>query len=425
MNIRFYNANILSMKDDVDIIFGEVWVCDNTIIHVGDYQQTNIAWDKEYNLNGNLIMPGLKNCHTHSAMSFLRSFADDLPLDEWLHKKVFPMEGKLTADDICLFSKISILEYLTSGVTTNFDMYINTDALIQASEEMNFRTVACGAINNYVQSVEYMEDCYRKYNGNNELISYIIGCHAEYTTSEEILQDVSSLANKYQAPVYMHLSETRKEVDECVNRYGTTPVEFLDRMGMFNYGGGGFHCVHMSAGDIDVFVKRGLNAITCPASNLKLASGIAPISALNKENINIAIGTDGPASNNALDMFREMYLVTALAKLKDNDAASTDADQVLRMATINGAKALGLYDCDIIERGKIADLTVLDMNRPNMQPVNKMGKNVIYSGSKDNVVLTMVNGKVLYEKGQFDVGIEPEELYYMANKRLNEMNKEF
>ncbi len=418
MNIRFYNATIFTMTADMSLQSGEVWVFDHLIGYVGEAKPNNIQWDREYNLAGNLIMPGFKNAHTHSAMTFLRSFADDLPLDKWLNEKIFPMEEKLNDDSIYVFSKIAIMEYLTSGITSNFDMYIRPDPVIQASVDCGFRTVMTGGLNNFTQSVEEIENCYQKYNGYNDLISYILGFHAEYTCSRELLEGLALIAKKHQAPVYCHNSETAKEVQECIQRYGTTPTVFLDSLGMFHYGGGGFHCVHMTEDDINVCVKHNLSIVSNPASNAKLASGIAPLIKFMKYGINLALGTDGPASNNALDMFREMYLATVLAKLYEQDAAAMDANEVLKMATVGGAKAMGLYQCDTLQRGKLADLIVIDLNRPNMQPVNNVTKNLVYSGSKENVILTMVNGKILYENGDFDVGEEPAKIYEQANKIL-------
>lgn len=418
MNIRFFNGTILTLENGTELSSGEVWVFDHLIGYVGKPQDNNIKWDREINLNGNLIMPGFKDAHTHSAMTFLRSFADDLPLDRWLNEKVFPMEAKLNDDLIYAFSKIAIMEYLTSGITSNFDVYISPNPVIQASIDCGFRTVMTGGLNNFTQTVEEIDECYKKYNGYNPLISYELGFHAEYTCSRELLEGMASIAKKHQAPVFCHNSETKKEVKECLDRYGTTPTVFLDRLGMFNYGGGGYHCVHMTKDDISVFEKHGLSVVTNPGSNAKLASGVAPISKFMKKGINIAIGTDGPASNNCLDMFREMFLTTSLAKLKEKDASAVDANEVLKMATLGGARAMGLRNCDTLSRGKLADLIVIDLNQPNMQPINNITKNLVYSGSKQNVVLTMVNGNILYEKGEFNIGEEPEKIYETANKML-------
>lgn len=235
---------------------------------------------------------------------------------------------------------------------------------------------------------------------------------------------MAALAHKYHAPVYTHLAETAHEVEECKARYGMTPAMFLDSLGMFEFGGGGFHCVHMSSSDMDVFRMRRMHVITNPASNLKLASGIAPIAELEKRKVSVAIGTDGPASNNCLDMFREMFLVSALSKVRENDAASVDAMRVLRMATVHGAKAMRLNRADTLAKGKFADIILIDLNQPNMRPINNIAKNLVYSGSKSNVVMTMVGGKILYNKGEFNIGESPERIYENCERIVKRMLSE-
>ena len=200
-----------------------------------------------------------------------------------------------------------------------------------------------------------------------------------------------------------------------------TPTVFLDSLGLFDFGGGGYHCCYMSDEDIEIFKKRGLSAVTNPGSNTKLASGIAPVKRFLDEGVNVAIGTDGPSSNNCLDMFREMFLVTGLAKLREKDASVVSGMDVLRMATVNGAKAMGLDDCDVLAEGKEADLIMIDLKQPNMQPLNDIANNIVYSGSKQNVKMTMIHGKILYEDGKFDIGMTPDDIYAEAaaiQKRL-------
>ncbi len=201
-----------------------------------------------------------------------------------------------------------------------------------------------------------------------------------------------------------------------MERYKMTPMAFLDSLGMFDYGGGGYHCVHMTDDDIAIMKKRGLYAVSNPGSNTKLASGIAPITRFLKAEVPVALGTDGPASNNCLDMFREMFLVTGLAKLKEEDAAAVDAMEVLKMATVNGAKAMGLSDADVLAQGKLSDIIMIDLNTPNMQPLNNIAKNIVYSGSKTNIKMTMINGRILYEEGKFLTEERPEEIYKKANQ---------
>ena len=279
---------------------------------------------------------------------------------------------------------------------------------------MGMRCVQAGGVNNFSQSPEMVEEMYLKLNKKSPLQSYILGFHAEYTCSRELLEKIAALAHKYKAPVFTHLAETQKEVKECVERCGMTPMAFLDSLGIFDYGGGGYHCVHMTPEDIAVMKKRGMTAVTNPGSNMKLASGIAPISEFLQAGVNVAIGTDGPASNNCLDMFREMFLVTGLAKVKEKDASAVDAMEVLKMATVNSARAMGLEDADVLAAGKLADIIMIDLMQPNMQPVHNIPKNLVYSGSKQNVAMTMIAGKILYEKGTFYTKDKPEDIYRKA-----------
>ena len=433
MNYRFYRAKILTMETTA-IMEGELWVQDDKILYVGEGGDAaaicqslsieSILWDREIDCGGNLLMPGFKDAHTHSAMTFLRSYADDLPLQDWLFKQVFPMEAKLDGEMIYHLTKLAVLEYLTSGITSIFDMYLTPETTARACVEMGMRCVQVSGISrqdNFEQSLRQMEERYHTLNELDPLHSYFIGFHAEYTCSKTLLEQVAAMAHKYKAPVFTHLSETKAEVDGCKERYGMSPVKLLDSLGMFDYGGGGYHCVWLDEEDMDIFAKRGLSVVTNPGSNTKLASGIAPISAYLKRGINVAIGTDGPASNNCLYMFREMCLGTVRAKLKEQDAAAVDALEVLKMATVNGAKAMSLLDTDVLAAGKQADVIMIDLHQPNMQPLNHIPKNIIYSGSKQNVKMTMIRGRILYENGQFANKIDEKEIYGKANEIIDSL----
>ena len=415
--IRFYNGCYLSFQDGTARIYeGEVWVSGERIAYAGAPTDGKGEFSRQIDLEGDLLIPGFKDAHTHTAMTFLRSFADDMPLDKWLSTQVWPNEAKLNEDAVYNFTKLGIMEYLAGGITASFDMYVKNEAYAKANIDCGFRTVICSGLNNFDADPENIEREYLHFNSLHPLISYRLGIHAEYTTSMERMEYMASLAEKYRQPCYMHCAETKAEVDGCLERYGLTPPQLLDRVGLFRYGGGGFHCTWMSDEDIELFARKKLWAITNPASNLKLASGIAPICRMMDAGVPIAIGTDGAASNNALDMFREMYLVSALQKYYENDAAACSADRVLEMACVGGAGAMGLYDCDDIAVGKLADLAVIDLHSPNMQPLNNICKNLVYAGSRANVRLTMVNGRVLYENGEFFIGEAAESIYSKANK---------
>ena len=430
MNIRLYNARILTMQTK-EIMEGEVWVQDERILYVGDGADADavfdrlhlqsIVWDREIDCLGNLLMPGFKDAHTHSGMTLLRSYADDLPLQEWLNEQIFPVEAKMSAQMIYHLTQLAVLEYLTGGITAIFDMYLTPESIADACVDMGMRCVQVGAVNNFSQSPELVEQMYQALNDRHPLLSYMIGFHAEYTCSKELLERIVQLSHQYRAPVYAHISETASEVEACRERYGMTPPVFLDSLGMFDFGGGGYHCVHMTEEDMEVFRKRGLYVVTNPASNAKLASRTAPIREYLQKGIPVAIGTDGPASNNCLDMFREMFLVTALAKLRENDASAVDAWEVLKMATVNGSRAMGLTDTDILAEGKLADIIMIDLQQPNMQPFNNIPKNVVYSGSKQNIKMTMINGRILYENGKFADFIHAEDIYAKANEIKKEI----
>lgn len=407
--IRFYNCKILTLDDSFDIIENwELWVEKDKIAYIGEKKEG--SFEREIDCHGNLIMPSFKNAHAHSPMTFLRSYADDLPLDKWLNEAVFPMEAKLNEEDGVWLSKIAIMEYLTSGISAAFDMYFLPKSIAKAAKETGFNTVICGAVNNFVSSPKELEADYNLFNSYDENVSHQLGFHAEYTTDIEILKDIAEISNRLKAPVSAHCSETEKEVRECVERHGKTPVELFNDLGLLNYGGSLFHCNFLSDRDIEIIKEKNIYVVTNPGSNCKLASGVAPIARLIDEGVNVAVGTDGPASNNALDMFREMYLVTALQKLKNKDAASAPAEKILEMACSTGARAMCI-NSDCLREGKNADIIMLDLKRPNMQPINNIVKNIVYSGSKDNVIMTMVRGKILYEHGEFNIGVEPRLAY--------------
>ena len=413
--IRFYNGNILCFTPDLQIRSDEVWIDGSRICYVGPACEDAPLFDRQIDLRGDLLMPGFKNAHTHTAMTFLRSLADDRELQGWLREIVWPNEAKLTDEAVYIFTTLGIMEYLSSGITASFDMYVHNEAYAKANVDAGFRTVICSGLNNFDADVENIEREYLRFNSYHELVSYRLGIHAEYTTSLDRMEYLASLAEKYKAPCFTHLCETKAEAEGCIERYGMSATQVLDKIGFFRYGGGGFHCCYLTEEDIRYFSDHGLWAVTCPASNLKLASGIAPVEKMRKCGVQFAIGTDGASSNNALDFFREMYLVSTLQKIYEEDAAACPAGEVLKMACVNGARALSLPDCDDIAPGKLADLIVIDLHRPNMHPLNNPAVNLVYSGSKENIRLTMVNGKILYENGEFMIGQSPEEVYRAAD----------
>lgn len=422
MRIRLYHARILTMQKD-EMFTGEVWIKDDKIEKVikGDFSSslTEGAFDEQIDCMGNLLLPGFKNCHAHGPMTFLRSYADDLPLREWLDTKIFPAEAKLTEEDVYTLMQLAILEYVRGGITTSFEMYFHPKMIARACKDMGFRVVLSGTVFGkelpIKDAVNTLIFDYETYHKTHPLVDYRLGFHSEYSCCQELLEAVAGLSQKYEAPVYMHCSETEKEVVDCIRRYGKTPVQVMNALGLFEYGGAAHHLVYVTADDMKILKDKGIYAVTNPSSNLKLASGIAPIKEFLNYGIPVAIGTDGAASNNSLNFFKEMYLATTLQKVRYKDASAIYPYEVLKMATVNGAELLGLNDCDVISPGKQADLILIDLLKPNMQPMNNLINNLVYSGNNENVIMTMIAGNILYVDGKYRVNVDPLDIYEKAN----------
>lgn len=410
--IRFFNGRTLTMAHGVTVTTDEVWTDGDKIAYVGPAPETLPAFEREIDLGGDLVMPGFKNAHAHAGMSFVRSYADDVPLQPWLFEQIFPLEAKLTPEAVYAFTKLSILEYLTSGITAGFDMYYFREAIAQAGIDCGFRTVLCGGGG----SAQQLEAEYRKFNALHPLISYQLGLHSEYTSSLAEMTEAGELARTLRAPVFAHNAETAREVAECRERWGKTPTELFESLGHFDFGGGGFHCVHMTEHDLDIFRARGLWSSRTPARTPSLPAASPRCGrCASWASAWPSARTARRATTRSISSARCIW-AAVLQKLHCGDAAALPADDVLHMATVGGAQAMGLSDCDVLAPGKQADLIVIDLQRPNMQPVHNAARNLVYSGSKENVRLTMIAGRVLYENGAFFVG-EPVPRTFTAPSR--------
>ncbi|MCR4792485.1 MAG: amidohydrolase [Lachnospiraceae bacterium] len=413
MKIRLYNARILDLSGDHNIRCGEVCVSGGLIEKVsydnnaGSHEE---VFDRQIDCHGNLLMRGFNNAHAHSAMTFLRSRADDKPTPIWLKDDVFPNEAKLTDEDIADFQRLAIMEYVSGGIVSAMDMYLRPDVTAEVFSKAGMRAVIVSGLNDFTSSIERFQDEFVRLNSMHPLISYKAGFHAEYTCRKERLERLSEIVRELKCPVYCHLSETAFEVEDCVRRTGCTPFDYLDSLGLFENGGGIYHGVHLTDEEIDRIRDRGVHVVINSGSNCKLASGIAPLKKMHDKGIRLALGTDGPASNNSLDMFREMYLTSVLCKLAEKDAACMDASFILDMAVKGSAGCMGLEDSGQIKAGNPADMILLDLFKPNMQPLNNIVKNIVYAGNVSNVIMTMVAGRILYENGEYDLGFDTEEL---------------
>ncbi len=410
MELRFFNALIW---DGEKLFRGELRTEGDRISYISPVSTMDYRdWDREIDCGGNLIMPSFKNGHTHSPMVFLRSYAEDLPLQEWLTDKVFPAEAKLTDDDCYKLTKLAVAEYYSGGTTYCCEMYGHTRAVADAFVDSGIAATVTEGILNFdgtpSQIEKRVDESVEYYSNFPARVRYGLSVHAQYTCSDDTLGAVRNAQRRHWLPLFAHMSETRREVGSCVKQTGMTPIAYLHSKGLFEYGGAGFHCVHATDEEIDIMASSHVAAVTCPCSNLKLASGIAPLAKMKERGVALGIGTDGAASNNALDMFRETYLAAVLQKYATNDAAAMGAQYVLSAAT--SASVYGFEGADRLARGAYADFVMLDLHAPNMSPGNDVLNDVVYAAGKHNVLMTVSGGKIVFDHGAIDVGEDYEQL---------------
>lgn len=352
--------------------------------------------EEAINGHGKLAIPGLINCHTHLAMTLLRGYADDMELMPWLQEKIWPLEARLTEEDIRWGVKLGCLEQIRHGITCYSDMYYHPDTTAQATREMGLRAFISGVVFDMKpELLAQAEPFIRRWKGD-PLITPAVGPHAAYTCSEETLLKAKEIADRHNSMIHIHLSETRGEVDGFLLSKGMSPVEYLDSLGLLSTRLAAVHCVWLSPEDCFLLAERGANAVTCPVSNLKLTSGIAPLNTMIKAGVNICLGTDGASSNNNLNLFQEMKVGAITQKNAYHTPAAFTADQIWGMATENARRAFRL---DLgLHQGALADLSLIDLRKPWLCPQSNMVSHLVYSMS-GGVDSTIVNGKVLMKDG--------------------------
>lgn len=417
MKIWFYNASILQ---DGKIIKRDVLVEGNKIIYVGanasEYVKDKVEFvaDRKINVNGNLLMGGFVNAHAHTPSTILRGAADDLPLHNWL-EKIIPLEVELTEDDIYWATMLGVLEYVRAGITCVEENYAHYKPIISAYKNAGLRArIAFGYPNVNQKISENLDVQFNNITQND--FKAVCYAHSIYGTHEKAFDELINFAKTHNLPVSTHLSETLKEVGDCTVKHNKTPVEYLEYLGFLDRQCTVYHCVHTDKDDLKILADYNANIVSCPSSNLKLGSGIAPLYAMQNAGLNIALGTDGAYSNNSFDMFKEMFLAATLNKAVLYNAEILKAEEVINMATINGAKALGFENLGEIKTGYLADLILVDLNFPHHFPHHNLISNLVYSAKSSDVYLTMINGKIVYENGEFQIGEKPENIYSHCRK---------
>ena len=386
-------------------------------------------FDAVKELTNSILMPGLYNTHTHSPMVLLRGVGSDLPLDKWLFEEVCPIEDKLTATDITAGSYLACMEMISGGTVSFSDMYFEpqttAEAVISSGMKANInRPVQCfdpeeAPEKSYrLQQQLALYDAYHNSGNGRVLIDFCV--HAEYTCTDKITQAVAQHCKEKNANLHIHLSETEKEQRECIERHGKTPAQWFEALGAFDTRAFAAHCVELTDNDIEILKKHNVSIVHNPTSNMKLASGFADIQKYINAGLNVSLGTDGAASNNNLDMFEEMHLAGLIHKGYGKDATLVNAATVLNMATINGAALQGRSDSGAIKAGNKADIIAVNLDSPHMIPCLDPVALLIYAAQGSDVHMTMCEGKILYENGDYKT-IDKEKVLYNVNKTVERL----
>lgn len=420
--------NITILDENFEIVENAyVGIKDQRIDYIGQEEPAE-DYGQVYDGKGKLLMPGFFNSHAHAPMTLLRGYAENMNLQDWLFTRVFPFEDQLSGESVYWGTLLSMAESLRFGIVSTSDMYFFVNDMAEAYLKAGVKGNLSRCISHFDDSdfitsfrAEEMIDLYEKYHkaGDGKIL-VDMSLHSEYTTTPIAVKQLAEHTKKIGAHMQVHVSETKKEHEECKERHGMTPVEYLNSHGLFDTPTTAAHCVWLEDGDYKILKEKGVTVACNPVSNLKLASGVCNVDRLLKEGINVTIGTDGVSSNNSLNMMEEMKIFTIAPKMMYNNPESITPEDALRAATVNGAIAQGRMDCGLLKEGYKADLIVVDISGPHMNPVHNLKNNLVYSASGSDVIMTMVDGKVLYEDGKYTT-IDIEEVIREADRVTKEI----
>jgi 5-methylthioadenosine/S-adenosylhomocysteine deaminase len=429
-DILIKNGTILTMDPQNSLLInGIVAINGDSISYIGQMENDILVNAKRViDAKGGIIMPGLVNGHTHAAMTLFRGLADDLPLMEWLNNYIFPAESKIDSDFVYTGTLLACAEMILSGTTTFCDMYLFEGDAAKACKAAGMRSLMgevlydfnspnYGSLENGFRFTEWLMNRWQ----DDPLISIAVEPHSLFTCSPKLLLEANELALRHQTPLIIHLAETEDESKYIEKTFGKRPVEHLNELGVLGPHLIACHCVHLNSEEIKLLCDKGVRVIHNPESNMKLSSGIAPVSEMILSGIKVGIGTDGCASNNDLDLMSEMDTAAKLHKIRTMDPTAMDALTVLKMATIGGAKALGM-DSSIgsLEVGKKADLIIIDINKPHLTPMYNPYSHIVYSARGSDVVHSIINGRlVMYERELLTINIQS------LMEKANSLSKKF
>lgn len=403
MNILVKGASVL--QPDYTTKVADIAITDDKIVAVGEVPAGFVA-DNTINGKDKFAVPGFVNTHTHASMTLLRSYADDLALMDWLNNHIWPVEAKMVEKDIRVGGELAVLEMIKSGTTAFLDMYgPYLESVIDVTAKAGIRGVFSRGPIGFIPGQDKVLDenvtMYKNYNGTADgRITVAMGVHAPYTCPPEFCEKAAGLAKDNGMHMHIHMSETQDEINQMQEKYGKRPFKYIEETGLFDVPAIAAHCVWLDDEDFAIMKKHNIAVAHNPASNMKLASGIAPVPRMLKEGITVGLGTDGTSSNNNLDMLEEIRLAAILHKVNELDPLSVPAAEALKMGTETGAKAIWLDDTGVIAPGKKADIVLYDLNRPEWCPRHNLVSLLVYSASSASADTMICNGKVIMENGK-------------------------
>lgn len=424
MNIWIKQATVLPMNiegNDAKYFIADVVVAGNKIAYIGD--DGAAMADNSFRVidgRGKVVMPGLINTHTHVSMTLMRSYADDIPLMEWINNYIWPVEANLDFEDVYWGAMLGMAEMILGGTTTIVDMYWWSSAIGKAAEHSGMRAILAPSLigDKFEDNAREVFDKYG--HGEHSRISLMASAHAPYSCNPKIIEKVVDLASKYNTPINIHLSETSNETKIMSDTYGKTSTEYLRDLGVLEHKSLFAHGVHLTDSDLEILSKHDVSISHCPQSNMKLSSGTCRVGKIADSGINVTIATDGACSNNDSDMWDEMRSAAFLQKLSSGDPCTLPCYDVLKMVTVNGAKAIGRDDLGTIEVGKTADLILLDLHKPHFYPSDNLISNLVNCANAADVDTVIVDGEVLME-GRVFASMDLERIYAEIEQRRNRL----
>ena len=432
MELFMLFKDITIVDENLDVLNNMyVGTIKDKIAYIGNSMPTK-DYGEVYEGKNKVLMTGLINTHTHTPMTLLRGYAENTSLQDWLFNNIFPFERKMQKEDVYYSALLGIAEMIKYGTVSSTDMYFHSQSVINAVIDSGFKMNISAGITSFddkplKENANFIEEKYNYDNYHNSeggRIKSDMSLHAEYTTNPSIVSELIEYCRGVDANIHVHIAETETEVLECKERHsGMTPVKYFDSLGLFSLPVNAAHCVWLEDEDFLIFSKNNVNIAHCPISNLKLASGVLNINQVLKNNINLSLGTDSAASNNNLNLFEELKTFSLIHKGVSYDPTLITPKQALKSATINGAVAQKRYDCGKLKVGNKADLIVIDTDTPNMMPSHNLLNNIVYSMDSSNLILTMIDGQVLYKNGEY-LTIDLQKVFWNVEKSRLRILKE-